>query len=70
MSPDHMAEARYHLGLTAGAETLGEPSMGVNQKSQSGVSVVAPWLTDPTGNYEVAGLIPALAQRVNDPALR
>ena len=25
MSPDHMAEARYHLGLTAGAETLGGP---------------------------------------------
>ena len=27
------------------------------------------WLTNPTRNYEVAGLIPALAQWVNDPVL-
>ena len=34
-----------------------------------GVSVVAQWLTNPTGNHEVAGSVPALAQWVNDPAL-
>ena len=34
-----------------------------------GVPVVAQWLTNPTRNHEVAGLIPALSQRVNDPAL-
>ena len=34
-----------------------------------GVPVVAQWLTNPTGNHEVAGLVPALAQWVNDPAL-
>ena len=34
-----------------------------------GVPVVAQWLTNPTRNNEVAGLIPALAQCVNDPAL-
>ena len=34
-----------------------------------GVPVVAQWLTNPTRNHEVAGLIPALVQRVKDPAL-
>ena len=31
-----------------------------------GVPVVAQWLTNPTRNHEVAGLIPGLAQWVND----
>ena len=34
-----------------------------------GVPVVAPWLTNPTRNHEVAGLIPAVAQWVKDLAL-
>ena len=34
-----------------------------------GVPVVAPWLTNPTTNHEVAASVPALAQWVNDPAL-
>ena len=34
-----------------------------------GVPVVAQWLTNPTRNHEVAGLVPALAQWVNDPEL-
>ena len=34
-----------------------------------GVPVVVQWLTNPTGNHEVAGSVPALAQWVNDPAL-
>ena len=34
-----------------------------------GVPVVAQRLTNPTGNHEVAGSVPALAQWVNDPAL-
>ena len=34
-----------------------------------GVPVVAQWLTNPTRNDEVAGLVPALAQWVNDPEL-
>ena len=34
-----------------------------------GVPIVVQWLMNPTRNHEVAGLIPALTQWVNDPAL-
>ena len=34
-----------------------------------GVPIVAQWLTNPTRNDKVSGLVPALAQWVNDPAL-
>ena len=34
-----------------------------------GVPIMAQWLTNPTGNRGVVGLIPGLAQRVRDPAL-
>ena len=34
-----------------------------------GVPVVVQWLTNPTRNHEVVGLVPALAQWVKDPAL-
>ena len=39
------------------------------EKQISGVSIVAQWLTNPTRNHEVTGLIPALAQWVKDLAL-
>ena len=38
-------------------------------KGKIGVPVVAQWLTNPTRNREVAGLIPGLAQWVMAPAL-
>ena len=41
----------------------------VNNRGNSGVPVVAQWLTNPTRNHEVVGSIPALAQWVKDPAL-
>ena len=34
-----------------------------------GVPVVAQWLTSPTRNHEVLGLIPAFVRWVRDPAL-
>ena len=39
------------------------------EKDKGGVPLVVQWLMNPTGNQEVVGSIPALAQWVNDPAL-
>ena len=39
------------------------------KKERQGVPVVAQWLTNLTRNQKVAGLIPALAQWIDDPAL-
>ena len=36
---------------------------------RAGVPVVAQWLTNPTRNHEVAGLVPGLAQWVRDLSL-
>ena len=36
------------------------------KRREIGVPVVAQWLTNPTRNHEVSGLIPALAQWVKD----
>ena len=35
-----------------------------------GVPVIAQWLTNPTSNHDVAGLIPGLVQWVKDLALQ
>ena len=39
------------------------------KKMYAGVPAVEQWLTNPTRNHEVSGLIPGLAQWVKDPAL-
>ena len=44
-------------------------SKGKIKKHISGVTVVAQWLTNPTRNHEVPGLIPGTTQWVKDPAL-
>ena len=41
----------------------------IHVKTSIGVPVVAQWLTNLTGNHEVAGSIPGLVQWVKDPAL-
>ena len=41
----------------------------LSQVRISGVPIMAQWLTNPTGNHEVVGSIPGLAQGVKDSAL-
>ena len=50
-------------------KSLGNKSEDTPQKLQIGVAIVVQWLTNPTRNHEVSGLILALAQWVKDPAL-
>ena len=44
-------------------------NLSPEKKQTHGVPVVAQWLTNPTRNHEMAGLIPGLAQWVKDLAL-
>ena len=57
-------------GLIPGPGTSSCRGCGQKKKKKKwGVPVMAQWLTNPTRNHEVAGLVPAFAQWVNDPAL-
>ena len=40
--------------------------IGISKKGIWGVPIVVQWLTNLTGNHEVVGSVPALAQCVND----
>ena len=57
----HLRHAR--MQVQSPAQRSGLKGSGV------GVPVMAQWLTNPTGNHEVAGSIPGLAQWVKDLAL-
>ena len=56
------------MGLCAASLRIGHID-GRTQKALQGVPVVAQWLTNPTGNHEVGGSVPALAQWVKVLAL-
>ena len=57
------------LGSIPDPETSTCNGYGQERKKEDGVPVVAQWLTNPTRNHEVAGLIPGLSQWVKDLAL-
>ena len=61
-----MSESR--LVITWDRKRTGRVEMR-DQKGIGGVLTLALWLTNPTRNQEVAGLIPDLAQWVKDPVL-
>ena len=70
---------RQHLGSTgiqvqspawhSGLEIQHCCSSGLGQDCGSGLPIVAQWLTNPTRNHDVVGLIPGLAQWVGELAL-
>ena len=72
MLKNHLIKVSIHSFLFLAMPAAGRnfPSQGSNlKKIESGVPVVAQWLTNLTRNHEVVGLIPGLAQQVKDPAL-
>ena len=63
-----MKVARRELWLAKkykGAATSQPQLIVITIKLIAGVPVIAQWLTNPTRNHEVAGLVPGLAQWVN-----
>ena len=49
--------------------TINKETIILFKNIKTGVPVVEQWLTNLTRNHDVAGLVPALAQWVDDPAL-
>ena len=64
------SEPHDHFAICINTESLCCTSETTMKYNMGGVPVVAQWLTNPTRNHEVAGLIPDLAQWVGDLALQ
>ena len=55
--------------LADNAEEQDMQRLEFSKGRHQGVPIVAQWLTNPTSNHEVVGLIPGLTQCVKDPVL-
>ena len=71
MTRDLMAQSLNYLLLGPSQKNVQTPAAYpvLLRIAGPGVTVVAPWLTNPTRDHEVSGSVPALAQWVNDPTL-